>query len=202
MNASNWKDGKATIAKILYKVQSYGKTFYEIFSFNSWKTVEYLCRNVTIDQWMTIFKSNNFRHAHSRCARYFILRLGHNMTIFLIKKYGNSSGKSLFTKHNLRNCCPIRLDIFFEGHFHISLQSISAVSLWFAPTEILYVRELAIISKSEKSTSHLKRRKLSKNKNLLSQEHYESNRDFLARIARLDLSPGGFNIFYIDIITL
>ena len=29
MNASNWKDGKAKIAKMLYKVQSYGKTFYE-----------------------------------------------------------------------------------------------------------------------------------------------------------------------------
>ena len=85
---------------------------------------------------------------------------------------------------------------------HQSLQSISAVSLWFAPTEILYVREQAIISKSEKSTCNLKRRKLSQNKNLLSQEYYESNRDFLARIARLDLSPRGFNIFYKDIMTL
>ena len=48
----------------------------------------------------------------------------------------------------------------------------------------------------------VKRRKLNRNKNLLSQEYYESNSDFLARIARLDLSPRGFNIFKKDIITL
>ena len=92
------------------------------------------------------------------------------------------------------------------GHFHrrtfSHLQSISIASLWFAPIEVPYVPEQANISKSEKSTCNLTRRKLSKNKNLLSQEYYESNRDFLARIARLDLSPRSFNIFYNDIITL
>lgn len=51
------------------------------------------------------------------------------------------------------------------GHFHRrtfsyqSLQSIGAVSLRFAPTEILYFRQQAIISKSEKSTCNFKKKK-------------------------------------------
>ena len=151
---------------------------------------------------MTIFKSSNSRHAHARCARYFILRLGHNITMFLYQKVWKRFRKIALHKTQLAHCSPIRLDIFIEGHFHISLQSISAVSLWFVPIEVPYVPEQANISKSEKSTCNLTRRKLSKNKNLLSQEYYESNRDFLARIARLDLSPRSFNIFYNDIITL
>ena len=196
------KTEKATIAKILYKVQSYGKTFYEIFSFNSWKSVKYLCRNVTIDQRMTIFKSSNSRRAHSRYARYFILRLGHNITMFLYQKVWKPFRKIGLHKTQLAHCSPIRLDIFIEGHFHISLQCISAVSLWLAPIEVLTFRNKQTFQNQKNQLAILKRRRLSRNKKLLSQDYYESNRDFLARIARLALSPRGFNIFYKDIITL
>ena len=78
---------------------------------------------------MTIFKSSNSRRAHSRCARYVILRLGHNITMFLYQKVWKQFRKNALHKTQLAHCSPIRLDIFIEGHFHISLQSISAVSL-------------------------------------------------------------------------
>lgn len=174
MNASNWKDGKATIAKILYKVHSYGKTFYEIFSFNSWKSVKYLCRNVTIDQRMTIFKSSNSRHAHSWCARYFIFDLGHNITMFLYQKVWKQFRKIDLDKTQLAHCSPIILHIFIEGHFHISLQSIIAVSLWFEQIEVPYVPEQENISKSEKSTCNCKKKKTE-----------SKQKPFVARVLRI-----------------
>ena len=130
-----------------------------MFSFNSWKSVKYLCRNVTIDQRMTIFKSSNARHAHSRCARYFILRVENTITMFLYQKVWKQFRKIALHKTQLAHCSPIRLDIFVEGHFHISLQSISAVSFWFAPIEVPYVPEQANISKSEKSNCNFRKKK-------------------------------------------
>ena len=182
---------------MLYKVQSYGKTFYEIFSFNSWKSVKYLCRNVTIDQRMTIFKSSNSRDAHSRCARYFIFRLGHNITMFLYQKVWKRFRKIALHKTQLAHCSAIRLDIF-TSVFRVLVLFLSDL----LPLKFLTFRNKQTSQNQKNHFATLERRKLSRNKHLLSQEFYESNRDFLARIARLDLSPRGFNIFYKDIITL
>jgi len=162
MNASNWKDGKATIAKILYKVQSYGKTFYEIFSFNSWKSFKYLCRNVTIDQRMTIFKSSNSRHAHSRCARYFILRLGHNITMYLYQNVWKQFRKIALHKTQLAHCSPIRLDIF-TSVFRVLVLFLSDLR----PLKFLTFRNKQTFQNQKNQLATLERRKLSRNKNLL-----------------------------------
>ena len=49
--------------------------------------------------------------------------------MFLYQKVWKQFRKNALHKTQLAHCSPIRLDIFIEGHFHISLQSISAVSL-------------------------------------------------------------------------
>ena len=60
------------------------------------------------------------------------------------------------------------------------------------PLKFLTFRNKQAFQNQKNQLATLERRKLSRNRNLLSQEYYESNRDFLARIARLDLSPRGF----------
>ena len=145
---------------------------------------------------MTIFKSSSSRHAHSRCARYFILRLGHNI-MFLYQKVWKQFRKIALHKAQLAHCSPIRLDIF-TSVFRVLVLFLSDLR----PLKFLTFRNKQTFQNQKNQLATLERRKLSRNKNLLSQEFYESNRDFLARIARLDLSPRGFNIFYRDVITL
>lgn len=77
-------------------------------------------------------------------------------------------------KTQLAHCSPIILHIFIEGHFHISLQSIIAVSLWFEQIEVPYVPEQENISKSEKSTCNCKKKKTE-----------SKQKPFVARVLRI-----------------
>lgn len=138
---------------------------------------------------MTIFKSSNSRNAHLRCARYFILRLGHNVTMFLYHKEWKQFRKIALHKTQLAHCSPIRLDIFIEGHFHIKVFRVLVLFLSdLHPLKFFTFGNKQSFRNQKNQLATLKRRKLSRNKNLLLQEYYKSNRDFLARIARLDLS--------------